>query len=62
MTPDLMHAIASGLLIGLVIFLVQHFGFLDGVSKGKRALAVGAVVFVVLVLFNLAWPGAGAGG
>jgi len=55
---DLPRAIASALLIGVVILVIEHFGLLKRGSRPVRALLVAIVVFAVLLVFNLLWPAA----
>jgi hypothetical protein len=60
MSIDLPHMLATGLVIFVVVWAVEHTGMLNGASKLKRALITFASLFVVLFLLNLIWPyGAG---
>lgn len=56
MSGPFAHLIVSGLLMVAVVLGLRFAGLLEGVSPLKRALLAGAVMLVVLLVFNLIWP------
>lgn len=56
MTFDWAHMAATAVIIGLVVYLVNHSGKLDGASKGKKAVITAVAIFIPLFILNLIWP------
>jgi hypothetical protein len=60
MTLDWPHILVTMALIALTVFAINRLGWLDGASRGKRAVITASALFVVLFVLNLFWPyGAG---
>lgn len=61
MRIDWPHMIVSAVLIAVVLLALRLSGIAQGGSRLRRVLVTGAVLFVVLFVFNMIWPyGAGA--
>lgn len=56
MTFDIPHMIATAVIILAVVYGTNHMSVFEGMSKGKRALATFAILFVALLILNLIWP------
>ena len=56
MSPDLLHAIASGLIIGAIILLADRGGLLKGRSRLQRFGIVFVIGFATVLVLNLIWP------
>ncbi len=54
---DWIHALAVGLLIGLIYFLVEKIGILEGKSLGRKMLILLPLYFIAILILNLLWPG-----
>ena len=54
---DWIHALAVGLLIGLIYFLVEKIGILEGKSLGRKMLILLPLYFIAILTLNLLWPG-----
>ena len=54
---DWMHALAVGLLIGLIYFLVEKIGILDGKSLARKMLILLPLCLIAILILNLLWPG-----
>ena len=60
MTLDIPHMIATAVIIFMLVYGTNHMAMFEGMSKGKKALITGAILFIALFLLNLNWPyGAG---
>ncbi len=59
MTFDIPHMIATAVIILIVVSIVNRR--FDNASKGKRAIVTLVVLFIALMILNLAWPYGAAG-
>lgn len=61
MTFDITHMIATAVIIFVVVYATSHTAMFEHMSKGRRAVITGAILFVALLMLNLIWPyGAGS--
>lgn len=56
MTIDIPHMILTTIIIFAVIWTLNHLAAVEAMPKKKRALLQFAVLFVALLLLNIAWP------
>ncbi len=50
------HIIVTAVLVFTVVFLIEHSGIVRDTSRVKRALVIGGVIFLTMLLLNLLWP------
>ncbi len=62
MTVDIPHAIATGLVIFAVIWLVEHASPFENLTKGRKTLITAVALFVLLFILNIVWPYSSANG
>ena len=53
---DWPHMAVTAVIIGVVVYIVNHTGSLAEASKGKRTLVTFVILFVALLILNLLWP------
>ena len=53
---DVIHIIITIVIVGILVFGMEHFGVLEGKSRFARAVIIGLVLFVVLFILNLVFP------
>ncbi|SLN09681.1 hypothetical protein ROJ8625_00054 [Roseivivax jejudonensis] len=56
MTFDLPHMIVTAIIIFCVVWVVNHTGPFEGMTKQKRSLVLFGILFVVLLILNIVWP------
>lgn len=61
MDLSLSHIAVTTLVIFFTVLAAERTSLVKNASRPKRALIVGVIVFVVMMLLNLIWPDAGAG-
>ena len=60
MDINVAHVVVTALVIFVVVYAAEHVGPLRNASRVKRALVVGGLVFVAMLLLNILWPPAAA--
>lgn len=53
---DIPHMIATAIIIFAVVYGTSHMSFFKDMSKGRKALITGAILFIALLILNLIWP------
>ena len=56
MALDIPHMIVTAVTIFAVVYGTNHMPIFEDMSKGRRALFTGAILFVALLMLNLIWP------
>ena len=56
MTPGILHALATGLLIAATYAVVDKAGMLANKTLARKLFILLPVYFVVILIFNLLWP------
>ena len=56
MDIDVIHMVITMVVVGILVFGMQHFGVLEGKSKLARAVIIGLALFLVLFVLNLVFP------
>lgn len=53
---DFIHLAITMVIVVILVFGMEHFGFLAGKSRLARAVITGLVLFLVLFILNLVFP------
>lgn len=60
MTFDIPHMVVTAIIIGVVVYAINHMAQFENMTRGRKSLLTFVVLFVALLLLNLVWPyGAG---
>ena len=53
---DIPHMIATGLIIFAVIWLIDHTGPFESMTKGRKTFLKLIGIFVFILILNILWP------
>ncbi len=56
MDLSLSHILVTALVVFVTVFAAERTTFVKTLSRPKRALFVGVLVFLVMLLLNFVWP------
>jgi len=56
MTFDIPHMIVTAVIIGVVVFAINHMAQFETMTKGRKSLITFVVLFIALFILNLVWP------
>lgn len=56
MTFDIPHMIITAIIIGIVVYTINHMAQFESMTKGRKSLITFVVLFIALFILNLLWP------
>jgi len=56
MTFDIPHMIVTAIIIGIVVYAINHMAQFENMTKGRKSLITFAILFIALFILNLLWP------